>query len=207
MSGSVATRSKSSRARSIFEPSSRIAAHNEKYGLVSARPADPCRSSTRPSRSRSPAGSEGSRRLPQGGVGRRKPTMIPLDELGSQHGRDVNPYAVSLLGLLPSRVLRTGLLVTTHFLTETWFQSAYPDQQRTFQLRILSEADILTGGRAQFSDRETTPSQEHGTGHEHGLTGPCQRDLWRHRYRGDNFLQTACGPDGAHSFRYRISSP
>jgi len=39
MSGSVATRSKSSRARSIFEPSSRIAAHNEKYGLVSARPA------------------------------------------------------------------------------------------------------------------------------------------------------------------------
>lgn len=105
----------------------------------------------------------------------------------------MHPNAVPLLGCCPAgdcvrvcspssgRVRPSpwrlrGSRDNTHFLTETWFQSAHPDQQRTSQLRILSEADILTGACQHSASRESTPSQEHGIESGHGLAGPGHRE-------------------------------
>ena len=94
-----------------------------------------------------------------------------------------------------------------HVLSETRFQSARPGQQRTFQLRVLSEEDILADGWLTFSESRN-----------HILAGTWQWERARpgralssrsmaSQCRRGSSLQRACGLDAVHSLSCRISSP
>lgn len=87
----------------------------------------------------------------------------------------------------------------THFLTETWFQSAHPISSVRFNSESYpKQMSLPAAGQIQRAAKHTV------TGTWHRERARPRRTLslrsMASQVQGRRFLQTACSPDAAHSF-------